>query len=54
MGSALRRGRTLDPKAVEKARQWRKKRLEELESKPILSMSFKERHELHNLQAQQK
>ncbi|KKN59524.1 hypothetical protein LCGC14_0541380 [marine sediment metagenome] len=52
MTSALRRGRTLNPVAVNKARQWRKKRLEELASRPILSLSFKERHELKNLGAQ--
>lgn len=51
MVSALRRGRTLDPFAVDKAIQWRIKRIKELESKSILSLSFKERHLLHNLKA---
>ena len=55
MTSALRRGRTLDPFAVDRANQWRLKRLEELESVTkehlgILKLSRKERHELHNLQ----
>lgn len=55
MSSALRRGRTLDPFAVDKANQWRLKRLEELEHKSrgklgLLKLTHKERHELHNLQ----
>lgn len=55
MSLALRRGRTLNPFAVDKANRWRLKRLEELESvtKPhlgILKLSNKERHELRNLQ----
>lgn len=52
MSSALARGRTLSPDAVEKAKKWREKRIKELEAKPIISLSFKERHELHNLKAQ--
>ena len=56
MTSALVRGRTLDPFAVDRADQHRLKRLDELESITkkrlgILSLSSKERHELHNLQA---
>jgi len=54
MSSALVRGRTLDRGAVEMAKRWREKRLKELESKPILSLTIKERHELANLRAQQK
>ena len=49
MSSALTRGRTLDPFAVDKANQWRIARLKELESQNILTLTFKERHELSNL-----
>lgn len=49
MTSALRRGKTLDPEAVKKAKEWRKARIEELESRDILSLSRKERHELRRI-----
>ena len=52
MSSALKRGRTLDPAAVKMARDWRKKRIKELESKSagqfgLLNLSNSERHELY-------
>lgn len=52
MSSALKRGRTLNPEAVEDAKKWREDKLRELEKRPILSLSFKERHLLKTLQAQ--
>jgi len=52
MTSALVRGRTLDPDAVELAKEWRKGRVKELEAMPILALTFKERHELLNLKPQ--
>lgn len=55
MTSALKRGRTLDIFAVDRANQWRLARLEELKQKSkgrwgMMRLSNKERHELHNLQ----
>ena len=49
MSSALTRGRTLDRKAVEMARQWRKQRIAHLLSKDRLSLTPKERSEARNL-----
>ena len=51
MSSALRRGRTLDPFAVDKANQWRIARLKELKGRNILTLRFKERHELQGLES---
>jgi hypothetical protein len=49
--SSVIRGRHLDPEAVTRAAEWRRNRIKELESKPILSLSFKEQHELQRLKA---
>lgn len=51
MGSALSRGRTLNPEAVEDAKKWRQDRIKELESKDILALTRKERHELRRLKS---
>jgi hypothetical protein len=49
MSSALLRGRTLDPKAVRQANDWKVKRLKYLLSKPRLELTYKERNELRKL-----
>lgn len=52
MTSALRRGRTLDPRAVSRAERWRQDRIQELEAKRQanpLSLTRKERHELSRI-----
>ena len=45
----MAKGKRLNAFAVDKANQWRLKKLEELEERPILSLSFKERHLLKYL-----
>ena len=52
MTSALRRGRTLDPKAVTEAKHWREQRVAYLKAKwqeSPLSLTRKERHELFRI-----
>ena len=45
----VRKGKHLDPEAVKRADDWRRKRLQELEDKPAESLTFKERHQLREL-----
>lgn len=52
MTDALRRGRTLDSRAVLFAQNWRLNRIQELEAKRAdnpLSLTQKERHELSKI-----
>lgn len=49
MTDALRRGRTLDPKAVSHAKIWREQRIKHLLSKDRLSLTRKERNEARRL-----
>lgn len=49
MTDALRRGRTLDPKAVSRAEYWRQERIKYLLSKDRLSLTRKERNEARRL-----
>lgn len=53
MSTALRRGRTLDKKAVEHARGWRNLRLAllnaKIESGTMLALTRRERHEWRRL-----
>lgn len=52
MTSALKRGRTLSPGAVEEAKRWREQRITHLDAKMKdnpLSLTRKERHELSRL-----
>lgn len=49
MGSALMRGRTLEPKAVKEAKQWQTKRIRQLLNKDRTALSPKERGEARRL-----
>lgn len=49
MSNALMRGRTLDPKAVKLAQDWRSKRIKYLLSKHRLELTRKERNEARSL-----
>ena len=50
--SAIQRGRHLEPEAVNTAKNYRMGLLRQLSQRPILSLTFKERHQLHNLQVE--